>query len=204
MYIRHTLISVGNCNANILHMGIPSLLKVEMINLWKWDIEHTVYIIFIWYLCYELYTEFCFTFAESTCLSLSLELVDSLQVEQLQPGAPLLSFQQHVHAVGCIMFIPNVSLTQCNGSEIGHVYYSYDFGDGYTVKNSTEPNITHCYNESGVYDYSVNTFAVVVDSMLCFHTNLSNYITLLGKFFGSTTVLNEGTLMQVVVYITCS
>ena len=81
------------------------------------------------------------------------------------------------------MFIPNVSLKQCNESEISQVYYSYDFGDECTVKNSTEPNITHCYNESGVYNYSVNAFAVVVDSTLCLHTNLSNYIILLGEFF---------------------
>ena len=114
-------------------------------------------------------------------------------MEQLQPDTPILSFQQHVHAVGCIMFIPNVSLTQCNESEISHVYYSYDFGDGCTVKDSTESNITHCYNESGVYNYSVNAFAVVVDSTLCLLTNLSNYIILLGKFLvyiGGTMVLN--------------
>ena len=82
------------------------------------------------------------------------------------------------------------------------MYYSYDFGDGCTVKDSTEPNITHCYNESGVYNYSVNAFAVVVDSTLCFHTNLSNYIILLGEFFDVYRWYN-GIKSQVVMFITC-
>lgn len=103
-------------------------------------------------------------------------------MEQLQPGTLLPSFQQHVHAVGCIVFIPNVSLAQCDASEIRQVYYSYDFGDRVTVKDLTEPNTTHCYNESGVYNYSLNAIAVV-NSTLRFHANLSDYITLLGKFF---------------------
>lgn len=148
-----------------------------------WRITQCRALLFDTYVLSHLHAEFCFISAENTCLSLSLDLVDSLQVEELQAGAPLPSFQQHVHAVGCIMFIPNVSLAQCSESEIRQVSYSYDFWDGDMVKNSTEPNITHCYNESGVYNYSLNAIAVVVNSTLCFHANLSDYITLLGKFF---------------------
>ena len=117
--------------------------------------------------------ESCFVPAENDGLSLTLELFDNSSI--LPPS------HQHLFAVGCITFLPNVSLTSFNNSRIRQVYYSYDFGDGCTVKDSTEHNITHCYNESGVYKYSVNAIAVVLE-LLSFHTNLSNHIELRGKF----------------------
>ena len=111
--------------------------------------------------------------AENSGLNLSLELFDS--------SGTLLPPHQHRHTIGCFMFVPNVSLTRFNKSHIKKVYYSYDFGDGCTVKDSTEPNITHCYNEPGEYKYSLNAIAVVLE-MLSFHTNLSDYVELFGEF----------------------
>jgi len=63
---------------------------------------------------------------------------------------------------------------------IEQVYYSYDFGDGVHEADSTEPNITHCYNETGSYNYSVNAIAVLV-RLLSLHTNLTSNMELLGK-----------------------
>ena len=114
----------------------------------------------------------CFVPAENDGLRLSLELFDNSSTLPA-PHWPLF-------AVGCITFLPNVSLTRFIKSHIKEVYYSYDFGDGRTVKDSTEPNITHCYDEPGVYEYSVNAIAVVWE-MLSFHTNLSDYIELHGE-----------------------
>ena len=111
--------------------------------------------------------------AENSGLNLSLELFDS--------SGTLLPPHQHRHTIGCFMFVPTVSLTNSSNSHIKEVYYSYDFGDGYTEPYLTEPNITHCYNEPGVYEYSVNAIAVVWE-MLSFHTNLSDYIELHGEF----------------------
>ena len=110
--------------------------------------------------------------AENSDLNLSLELFDS--------SGTLLPPHQHHHIIGCFMFVPTVSLTNFSISTIRKVHYSYDFGDGHTLKDSTEPNITHCYNESGHYNYSVNAIAVVWE-MLSFHTNLSDYIELHGE-----------------------
>ena len=117
--------------------------------------------------------ESCFVPAENDGLSLTLELFDNSSI--LPPS------HQHLFAVGCITFLPNVSLTSLNNSQIRQVYYSYDFGDGCIVKDSIEHSVTHCYNESGVYKYSVNAIAVVLE-LLSFHTNLSNHIELRGKF----------------------
>ena len=115
----------------------------------------------------------CFVPAENDGLRLSLDLFDNSSTLPA-PHWPLF-------AVGCITFLPNVSLTKFNNSHIKEVYYSYDFGDGCTKKELTEPNITHCYDEPGVYEYSVNAIAVVW-AMLSFHTNLSDYIELHGEF----------------------
>ena len=106
-------------------------------------------------------------------LRLSLELFDNSST--LPPP------QRPLFTVGCITFLPNVSLTRFNKSHIKEVYYSYDFEDGYTEPYSTEPNMTHCYNEPGVYEYSVNAIAVVWE-IKSFHTNLSDYIELHGEF----------------------
>ena len=110
--------------------------------------------------------------AENSGLNLSLELFDS--------SGTLLPPHQHRHIIGCFMFVPSVSLTNSSSSTIRKVHYSYDFGDGRTVKDSTELSITHCYNEPGHYNYSVNAIAVVLE-MLSFHTNLSDYIELHGE-----------------------
>jgi len=105
-----------------------------------------------------------------------VELTDLSQVEQVQHD----TLQQHYYTVGCIMFTPNVSLTRFNNSNIEQVYYSYDFGDGVHEADSTEPNITHCYNKTGSYNYSVNAIAVLV-RLLSLHTNLTSNMELLGK-----------------------
>ena len=110
--------------------------------------------------------------AENSGLDLSLELFDS--------SGALLPPNHHHHTVGCFMFVPSVSLKNSSNSTIMKVSYSYDFGDGCTVKNSTEPSVTHCYNEPCMYNYSVNATAHVMEEH--FHTNLSNYIELFGKF----------------------
>lgn len=110
--------------------------------------------------------------AENSGLDLSLELFDS--------SGALLPPNHHHHTVGCFMFVPSVSLKNSSNSTIMNVSYSYDFGDGCIVKNSTEPSVTHCYNEPCIYHYSVNATALVMEEH--FHTNLSNYIDLFGKF----------------------
>ena len=122
---------------------------------------------------YHIRSYVCFVPAENDGLRLSLELFDNSST--LPPP------QWPLFAVGCITFLPNVSLTRFNKSHIKKVYYSYDFGDGCTVKDCTEPNITHCYNEPGEYKYSVNAIAVVLE-MLSFHTNRSGHIELHGEF----------------------
>ena len=114
--------------------------------------------------------------AENDGLKLSVELTDLSQVEQVQHD----TLQQHYYTVGCIAFTPNVSLTRFNNSNIKQVYYSYDFGDGVQEVDSTEPNITHCYNETGSYNYSVNAIAVLA-RLLSLHTNLTSNMELLGK-----------------------
>ena len=111
---------------------------------------------------------------ENSGLDLSLELFDS--------SGTLLPPTHHHHTVGCFVFVPSVSLKNSSNSTIMDVSYSYDFGDGCTVENSTELNITHCYNEPHMYNYSVNATALVMEERL-FHTNLSNYIELFGKFY---------------------
>jgi len=125
--------------------------------------------------------------AENDGLKLSVELTDLSQLEQAQRD----TLQQHYYTVGCIMFTPNVSLTRFNNSSIEQVYYSYDFGDGVHEADSTEPNITHCYNETGSYNYSVNAIAVLV-RLLSFHTNLTSNMELLEEVNHISMVVNGG------------
>ena len=112
--------------------------------------------------------------AENGGLMLSVELTGCSEVVQVLHGTPQ-------YTVGCIVFVPTVSQTKFNNSVIEQVYYSYDFGDGQYKQDSTEPNITHCYNKTGTYNYSVNAIGVFMTELLSLHTNLTDHMELLGK-----------------------
>ena len=108
-------------------------------------------------------------------LKLSVQLTE---VELVQGG----TLQQQCHDVGCIRFVPTVSLRNSSFPKIKQVYYSYDFGDGQDEEYSTKPNVTRCYNETGRYNYTVNAIAVL-SQVLSLHTNLTSHMKLLGELY---------------------
>ena len=83
--------------------------------------------------------------------------------------------------LGCILFVPTVSIRNSNFTNLKQVYYSYDFGDGFHKEDSTEPNTTHCYNKTCLAGtrYSVN--AIAVSEVVSLHTNVTEDMKLLGK-----------------------
>ena len=85
------------------------------------------------------------------------------------------------YLIGNMTFVSTVKFS--NLSEGVKYRFTYDFGDGTeVVRLSNESKVTHYYNSSGTYNYSVHAFVVLDDGETALHTSRENQIHVYRKF----------------------
>lgn len=125
----------------------------------------------------------CLAILDNSGVDLTVDLYNSpdnpLTVSDME--SPVSSSEtKPVYLIGNITFVSKVNSS--NFSEDTESRFTYDFGDdSEVIRLSNESNITHYYNGTGSYNYSVHVFVVLEDEQTAFHTSRESDIDVYRK-----------------------
>lgn len=133
-----------------------------------------------------------FPFAENAGLELTVSLTNDPKAPSIAPAPfPPHNFDPSIpidiltstnsnngdcYLIGNITFVCKTNQTE---AEMDTVYFKYSFNDGNNEPYTTSHNVTHSYDEVGVYNYTVD--AVAKNGSKAFHAAHSGQIHVLGK-----------------------
>ena len=138
-------------------------------------------------------TVFVFLSSDNSGLHLDVKLINSPDDIPMAPTAQTFSRspalidsylnddQEPPYLIGNMTFVSTVNFSDISGAV--KYQFKYDFGDGTEVVYlSNASNVTHYYNRSGTYNYSVHAFVVLEDGGTALHTSIENQIDVYREF----------------------